>query len=60
MLALLWLGAASLYLWAAAERKVHLNLSAAAGGQMPYLLYARNMAREGSGEYFGDRNRMPL
>lgn len=57
---LFWIGAGSLYLWAAAERKECLNLSAAAGGQMPYLLYARGMAEQGVTHYFGDRNRMPL
>jgi len=59
-LVLFWIGAGSLYLWAAAERKEHLNLSAAAGGQMPYLLYARGMAEEGVTHFFGDRNRMPF
>ena len=60
VLVLFWVGAGSLYLWATFERKAHLNLSAAAGGQMPYLLYARGQAQEGIGHYFGDRNRMPL
>jgi tetratricopeptide (TPR) repeat protein len=48
------------YLIGAIRRKEALNLSATAGGQYPYLVYAQGMAREGWWRYFGDRNRMPL
>lgn len=48
------------YFVAAARQKTHVNLSATAGGQYPYLQAARLMATEGGDRYFGDRNRMPL
>ncbi len=57
---LLWLVAAGVYVAAAARQKARLNLSAAAGGQYPYLKYADGIARDGLSGYFGDRNRMPL
>lgn len=41
-------------------QKAHLNLSATAGGQMPYLEYAARVAEEGLFGHLGDRNRMPL
>ena len=57
---LFWLLAAGLYVAAGARQSARLNLSAAAGGQYPYLKYAEGIARDGPGAYFGDRNRMPL
>ncbi len=50
----------TLYVCAAVHQKNHLNLSAAAGGQYPYLVCAKRMAEEGITNYLGDRNRMPL
>ncbi len=38
----------------------HLNLSATAGGQYPYLVYAKGIAEAGPFGHLGDRNRMPL
>lgn len=57
---LLWIGAAFLYLAAAAAQKHRLNLSSTAGGQFPYLEYAAGMAVDGVTGHWGDRNRMPL
>lgn len=48
------------YVAAALRQKEHLNLSATAGGQMPYLVYAQQVAAKGLFGHFGDRNRMPL
>lgn len=59
-LVLLWLPIAWAYVWAAREQKAQLNLSATAGGQMPYLVYAQRVAEDGLLGHFGDRNRMPL
>jgi len=42
------------------HQKASVNLSATAGGQYPYLIYAEGMAREGVLAHWGDRNRMPL
>ena len=39
-----WIVAAAAYLAAAARQKAHLNLSATAGGQYPYLVYAEGLA----------------
>ena len=55
-----WLVVGGVYFWAAARQKQRLNLSAAAGGQYPYLTCAKRMAEAGVTGYFGDRNRMPL
>jgi len=60
MLALFWLVMAAFYFWAGARQKESVNLSATAGGQYPYLVYAKGIAGEGVTRYFGDRNRMPL
>lgn len=49
----------SVFLVAAIRQHQTLNLSATAGGQMPYLVYADRIAREGLIGHFGDRNRMP-
>ena len=59
-LVVLWLMIACAYVWAAKEQKAQLNLSATAGGQMPYLVYAQRVAEDGLFGHFGDRNRMPL
>jgi|CXWL01.1.fsa_nt_gi hypothetical protein len=59
-LAVFWLLAGSGYVAAALRQKERLNLSATAGGQMPYLVYARHVAQDGLYGHFGDRNRMPL
>lgn len=48
------------YLITSVRQRDALNLSATAGGQYPYLVYAWQMAREGWWGHFGDRNRMPL
>jgi len=48
------------YVYAGLRQKAHLNRSATAGGQHPYLQNAERMAIEGGKAYFGDRNRMPL
>jgi len=57
---LFWILVAGVYVWAAARQKSHVNLSAAAGGQYPYLMYAKGIAQDGLTGHFGDRNRMPL
>lgn len=59
-LTLFWLIVGGVYVWAAWQQKERVNLSAAAGGQYPYLVYAQGMAEEGVTQYFGDRNRLPL
>ena len=59
-LALVWLVAGSVYVWGGWQQKERLNLSAAAGGQYPYLTYAKRIADAGLAEVYGDRNRMPL
>jgi len=59
-LASLWLMVGVVYLWAAWQQKQRLNLSATAGGQYPYLVYAQKVARQGLPAVYGDRNRMPL
>lgn len=59
-LILFWLLAASGYIAGALRQKDRLNLSATAGGQMPYLVYAQHVALDGLLGHFGDRNRMPL
>ena len=56
----LWIVVGSIYVWAAWQQKQRVNLSAAAGGQMPYLVYAQGVAGDGLANHFGDRNRMPL
>ena len=56
----LYLLAVALYLCAAVRQKSALNLSATAGGQYPYLIYAKGVATEGVTRFVGDRNRMPL
>jgi cytochrome c-type biogenesis protein CcmH/NrfG len=48
-----------LYLLGAYLQSQRLNLSEAAGGQYPYLVYAKAMAEQGWLAHFGDRNRMP-
>ncbi len=48
------------FVYAASVQMKHLNLSAAAGGQMPYLEYAKHIAEEGMPAWYGDHNRMPL
>ncbi len=48
------------FVYAACVQAKHLNLSAAAGGQMPYLDYAKNIAEGGVPAWYGDHNRMPL
>ena len=55
-----WLIVGMGYVWAASQQKQRINLSAAAGGQYPYLAYARQVAETGVTRHFGDRNRMPL
>ncbi len=60
VLIVFWLVAGTGFVVAAIRQKEHLNLSATAGGQMPYLVYARRVATEGLFGHFGDRNRMPL
>jgi Tfp pilus assembly protein PilF len=55
-----WLLAGCGYIAAALRQKERLNLSATAGGQMPYLVYAQHAAGDGLFGHFGDRNRMPL
>jgi tetratricopeptide (TPR) repeat protein len=59
-LVVFWLVIGAAYLWAAVQQNDHLNLSAAAGGQYPYLTCAKRMGEVGVTRYFGDRNRMPL
>ncbi len=59
-LALIWVIALGIYLVGAVRQSSHLNLSATAGGQYPYLLYAKGMGEQGVFTYVGDRNRMPL
>jgi len=49
-----------IYVWTGWQQKQRLNLSATAGGQMPYLVYAEGVAKDGLLAHFGDRNRMPL
>jgi hypothetical protein len=58
LLVLYTAGAAALAIGAVRQRAA-LNLSATAGGQYPYLVYARGIAREGVTRFVGDRNRMP-
>ncbi len=55
-----WLIVGMGYVWAAGRQKQRINLSAAAGGQYPYLVYTRQVAEAGVTRHFGDRNRMPL
>jgi hypothetical protein len=55
-----WLLAGCGYVAAALRQKDRLNLSATAGGQMPYLVYAQHVATDGWFGHFGDRNRMPF
>jgi len=59
-LAVFWLIFACAYVAAGLRQRERLNLSATAGGQMPYLVYAQQVAVEGVFGHFGDRNRMPL
>jgi len=56
----IWTVALTVYIIGAMRQSSALNLSATAGGQYPYLLYAQGMAEEGWFHYVGDRNRMPL
>ncbi|MCH8148202.1 MAG: tetratricopeptide repeat protein [Planctomycetes bacterium] len=56
----MWIVVGSIYVWAAWQQKQRINLSAAAGGQMPYLVYAQGVSHDGLAKHFGDRNRMPL
>jgi tetratricopeptide (TPR) repeat protein len=60
LLALLWLLVGAAYVWGGWQQKERLNLSATAGGQYPYLTYAKRIADTGLTESYGDRNRMPL
>ncbi len=60
LLAVFWFVVATVYVAAAVQQKNRINISAAAGGQYPYLIYAQGMATEGVTRYFGDRNRMPV
>lgn len=60
IIAAIWLLAMVVYLFGAVRQSSHLNLSATAGGQYPYLVYAQGMAEQGWFSYVGDRNRMPL
>jgi len=60
VLVVFWVLAGSLYISATVRQKSHLNLSATAGGQYPYLTYARGIAETGLLNHVGDRNRMPL
>ncbi|UCF32431.1 MAG: tetratricopeptide repeat protein [Phycisphaerales bacterium] len=60
VLAVLYLLAVAAYLYCAVRQKSALNLSATAGGQFPYLVYAKGVAEEGVTSFVGDRNRMPL
>ena len=60
MLLLLWVLMAVWYVQTARHQNSVLNLSATAGGQYPYLVYASGLARNGQAPYLGDRNRMPL
>ncbi|UCE61369.1 MAG: tetratricopeptide repeat protein [Phycisphaerales bacterium] len=60
LLALFWLATGVGYVWAGWQQRQRINLSAAAGGQYPYFVYARDVAEKGAGGFFGDRNRMPL
>jgi Tfp pilus assembly protein PilF len=60
ILAVLYLLAVAAYLFCAVRQKSALNLSATAGGQFPYLVYAKGVAEEGVTSFVGDRNRMPL
>jgi len=57
---LFWAVVAAAYVWGGLQQKERVNLSATAGGQYPYLVYARGIAQEGPAGYVGDRNRMPL
>ena len=58
LLALYLLGGAAFGIGAVRQRAA-LNLSATAGGQYPYLVYAQGIASEGVTRFVGDRNRMP-
>ncbi|MCO6435763.1 MAG: tetratricopeptide repeat protein [Phycisphaerae bacterium] len=60
LLVVLWCAAGGAFLGAAFLQRQRLNLSPTAGGQFPYLAYAKGIAEEGITDYFGDRNRMPL
>lgn len=60
ILVVFWLISATGFVVAALRQKERLNLSATAGGQMPYLVYAQDVAVDGLFGHFGDRNRMPL
>lgn len=62
-----WLPIAAVYallavflLFLAGRQSRELNLSPAAGGQMPYLSEAEGMAQDCPRYYVSDRNRMPL
>lgn len=57
---LVFLLASAIAVTSAIRQQSLLNLSATAGGQYPYLIYAQGMAQEGWWNFFGDRNRMPL
>ncbi|MFQ5592308.1 MAG: hypothetical protein ACE5HE_14190, partial [Phycisphaerae bacterium] len=59
-LVLFWLLVGAAFVWAGQRQSERVNLSAAAGGQYPYLTYAWRIAESGLGEWRGDRNRMPL
>ncbi len=60
LLAVFWLLTGAAYVWGGWQQKERLNLSATAGGQYPYLTYAKRIADTGLTESYGDRNRMPL
>ncbi len=60
LIAALWLVVSAAYVWAGWQQMERLNLSAAAGGQYPYLTHAKRIADVGVAESYGDRNRMPL
>lgn len=59
IITILLLAGLATFLLASMRQRQVLNLSATAGGQMPYLVYADRIAREGLMGHFGDRNRMP-
>jgi cytochrome c-type biogenesis protein CcmH/NrfG len=60
IVAVMYLLAVAAYLFCAVRQKSALNLNATAGGQFPYLAYAKGVAEEGVTSFVGDRNRMPL
>ncbi len=59
-LAAYWFLLCVVFVYAAIVQAKNLNLSAAAGGQMPYLDYAKNIAEGGMPVWYGDHNRLPL